>query len=354
MVSGWCLPCTRQRRPLSLYDGTEGFTMKDSCVLVTGGAGYIGSHVALALLESGRRVVVADNLVTGRRELVPEAAEFVETDIADRERMTQILRDSGCHAIMHFAGSTVVPESVENPLKYYGNNTCASRNLLEAAVASGVERFIFSSTAAVYGNPDRLPVDEQIALAPVSPYGKSKLMTENMLQDVAAASGLRYIALRYFNVAGADPKGRSGQSTPNATHLIKAACEVACGVRDSVTIFGDDYDTPDGTGVRDYIHVSDLAMAHIVALDHLAGGGESDVMNCGYGRGYSVKQVLDTLREVSGIDFRVEMGPRRAGDIGEIYAETKRIRDTLGWVPQHDDLNEIVGSAFAWECRMTA
>lgn len=325
--------------------------MKDDCVLVTGGAGYIGSHVALALLETGRRVVIADNLVTGRRELVPDAATFVETDIADTERMTALLQDNGCEAILHFAGSTVVPESVENPLKYYGNNTCASRNLLQAALAAGVQRFIFSSTAAVYGNPERLPVDEDVALAPVSPYGKSKLMTETMLQDVAAATDLRYTALRYFNVAGADPAGRSGQSTPNATHLIKAACEAACGTRDSITVFGDDYDTPDGTGVRDYIHVSDLAAAHVVALDYLGEGGESSAMNCGYGRGYSVKAVLDTLREVSGQAFRVEMGPRRPGDIGEIYAKTDRIRERLGWQPQHDDLKEIVRSAYAWESR---
>ena len=327
--------------------------MKDDCVLVTGGAGYIGSHVALALLETGRRVIVADNLVTGRRELVPSDAAFIETNIADMDRIAALLRENDCRAIMHFAGSTVVPESVENPLKYYGNNTCASRNLLQAAMAEGVERFIFSSTAAVYGNPKQLPVDEKVQLAPISPYGKSKLMTENMLQDLAASSELRYIALRYFNVAGADPHGRSGQSTPNATHLIKAACEAACGSRESITVFGDDYDTPDGTGVRDFIHVSDLAAAHVAALDHLADGGESNVMNCGYGRGYSVKAVLDTLREVSGIDFKVEMGPRRTGDIGEIYAATHRIRDLLGWVPEFDDLTEIVGSAYAWERRMT-
>ncbi|NKB55948.1 MAG: UDP-glucose 4-epimerase GalE [Alphaproteobacteria bacterium] len=328
--------------------------MTDNCVLVTGGAGYIGSHVALALLESGGRVVVADNLVTGRRELVPDGAEFVEIDIADMDGMARLMRETGCRAIMHFAGSTVVPESVENPLKYYRNNTSASRNLLETALEQGVDKFIFSSTAAVYGNPDKLPVDESVALAPVSPYGKSKLMTENMLQDVATASDLRFIALRYFNVAGADPDGRSGQSTPNATHLIKAACEVACGARESVTIFGDDYDTPDGTGVRDFIHVSDLAQAHVAALDHLAEGGGSNVMNCGYGRGYSVKQVLDTLRNVSGGDFRIETGPRRPGDVGEIYAESKRIRDVLGWIPQYDDLEKIVASAYAWEQRMTA
>jgi len=254
---------------------------------------------------------------------------------------------------MHFAGSTVVPESVADPLKYYRNNTGASRNLLEAVVDVGVSKFIFSSTAAVYGNPETLPIDETASLAPVSPYGKSKLMTENMLQDVSAATPLRYIALRYFNVAGADPDGRSGQSTPNATHLIKAACEVACGTRDKITVFGDDYDTPDGTGVRDFIHVSDLAQAHVTALDHLNAGGASDVMNCGYGSGYSVREVLDTLRKVCGKDFPIETGPRRPGDIGEIYAETKRIRDVLKWTPQHDDLEKIIASAYAWESRAT-
>jgi UDP-glucose 4-epimerase len=325
--------------------------MTDNCVLVTGGAGYIGSHATLALLATGRRVVVVDNLVTSRRELVPDAAEFVEMDIADSERMAALLRKHRCRAILHFAGSTVVPESVENPLKYYRNNTGASRNLLEAAVEQGVDKFIFSSTAAVYGNPEKLPVDESVSLDPVSPYGKSKLMTENMLQDIAASSDLRFIALRYFNVAGADPEGRTGQSTPEATHLIKAACEAACGRRENITVFGDDYDTPDGTGVRDFIHVTDLAEAHVAALDYLEQGGASNVMNCGYGRGYSVKQVLDTLRAVSGKELRVETGPRRPGDIGEIYADAKRIRDVLGWVPQHDDLEKIVASAYAWEQR---
>jgi UDP-glucose 4-epimerase len=245
----------------------------------------------------------------------------------------------------------VVPESVADPLKYYRNNTAASRNLLEAVLGAGVTQFIFSSTAAVYGNPKCLPVDENAALAPVSPYGMSKLMTETMLRDTAAATDLRYIALRYFNVAGADPQGRSGQSTPEATHLIKAACEVICGKRAGISIFGDDYDTPDGTGVRDYIHVTDLADAHVAALDYLMAGGASDVMNCGYGRGYSVRQVLDTVRAVCGHDFPIETAPRRPGDAGEIYAATKRIRDVLGWTPQHDDLTKIVASALAWERR---
>ena len=246
----------------------------------------------------------------------------------------------------------MVPESVADPLKYYRNNTAASRNLLEAVLDAGITRFIFSSTAAVYGNPQSLPVDEDAALAPVSPYGMSKLMTETMLRDTAAATDLRYIALRYFNVAGADPQGRSGQSTPEATHLIKAACEAICGKRAGISIFGDDYETADGTGVRDYIHVTDLANAHVAALDYLLAGGASNVMNCGYGRGYSVRQVLETLRAVCGHDFPVETGPRRPGDPGEIYADTKRIRDVLGWTPEHDDLTKIVASALAWEQRL--
>jgi UDP-glucose 4-epimerase len=322
--------------------------------LVTGGAGYIGSHAALALLARGWRVVIVDNLVTGLRELVPESADFVEADVADMAAMSRVLRDHDCRAVLHFAGSVVVPESVADPLKYYRNNTAASRNLLEAVLGAGVTRFIFSSTAAVYGNPESLPVDENAALAPLSPYGMSKLMTETMLRDTAAATDLRYIALRYFNVAGADPQGRSGQSTPEATHLIKAACETICGIRDSISIFGDDYDTPDGTGVRDYIHVTDLAEAHVAALDYLMAGGSSEVMNCGYGRGYSVKQVLDALRAVCGQDFPIETEPRRPGDAAEIYAETKRIRDVLGWKPEHDNLKEIVASALAWERRRCA
>ena len=318
-------------------------------VLVTGGAGYIGSHTALSLLEAGWRVVVIDNLTTGRRELVPAGAAFHEADVGDGDHTAKVLRDHGCTAVLHFAGSTVVPESVTEPLKYYGNNTCVSRTLLEASVAAGVDRFVFSSTAAVYGNPDTLPGSEEAPLRPITPYGTSKMMTERMLTDVAAATGLKTVALRYFNVAGADPDGRSGQSTPRATHLIKVACEAACGKRDGMTVFGDDYDTPDGTCVRDFIHVTDLADAHVAALDYLGRGGDSTVMNCGYGRGFSVRQVLDMVGEAAGRPLKVTMGPRREGDIADIYAVTDRVRRLLGWQPRYDDLGTIVRTALAWE-----
>lgn len=320
-------------------------------VLVTGGAGYIGSHTALALMAAGFTPVVIDNLVTGRRELVPEGVSFTEGNIADAALVRRVLTQHDCKAVLHFAGSTVVPESVSDPLKYYGNNTCASRKLLETVVAAGIEAFIFSSTAAVYGNPERLPITEDSPTVPINPYGLSKLMTEYMLRDTAAATPLRYVALRYFNVAGADPQGRTGQSTPEATHLIKVACEAACGKRDGMAIFGDDYDTEDGTGVRDYIHVTDLADAHVEALKYLFGGGGSTVMNCGYGRGFSVRQVIDKVSEVAGMQVPYTVGPRRPGDSGAVYAATDRIRQTLDWTPQHDDLREIVATAYAWETR---
>lgn len=328
--------------------------MKNECVLVTGGAGYIGSHVVLALVEAGVDVVVVDNLCTGKRELVAEAASFIEADAGDTRLMAQVLGDHRCAAVLHFAGSTVVPESVADPLKYYRNNTGASRNLLEACGQAGVGRFIFSSTAAVYGNPTHLPVSEDAPARPITPYGTSKLMTEWMLRDVGQATGMRYVALRYFNVAGADPAGRSGQSTPEATHLIKVACEVACGKRDTMTVYGDDYDTADGTCIRDFIHVSDLADAHLAALDYLAGGGASQVLNCGYGRGFSVTQVLETVQAEAGRTLPVVVGPRREGDIAEIFAESSRIRDVLGWSPRLDDLKAIVASAYAWESRIPA
>lgn len=320
-------------------------------VLVTGGAGYIGSHTALALLDAGYTPVVIDNLVTGRRELVPDGVPFTEGNIADADLVHRVVTEHGCKAVLHFAGSTVVPESVSDPLKYYGNNTCASRNLLQTVVAAGIEAFIFSSTAAVYGNPESLPITEDSPTVPINPYGLSKLMTEYMLRDTAAATPLRYVALRYFNVAGADPQGRTGQSTPEATHLIKVACEAACGKRDGMAIFGDDYDTVDGTGVRDYIHVTDLAAAHVEALKYLFDDGDSTVMNCGYGRGFSVRQVIDMVSDVAGTAVPHTVGPRRPGDSGAVYAATDRIRQTLEWTPQHDDLREIVATAYAWETR---
>lgn len=323
-------------------------------VLVTGGAGYIGSHMVLALLEQGQDVVVLDNLSTGFREAVPATAKLVVGDIGDQDLVATVIRKYDVEAIVHFAGSIVVPDSVADPLGYYQNNTVNSRALLEVAVATGVKKFIFSSTAAVYGNPEQVPVMETAPLAPVSPYGSSKLMTEIMLADAAHAHDLRYVALRYFNVAGADPQGRSGQSTPRATHLIKVACEVATGKRSHMEIFGSDYPTEDGTCVRDYIHVSDLVSAHIAALDYLNNGGKADIFNCGYSKGYSVRQVVDAVKRVSGIDFDVRMAERRAGDPAAIVAGSEKIRSTLGWVPQHDNLDEIVTHALAWEERLGA
>ena len=321
------------------------------CVLVTGGAGYIGSHTTLALLAAGWRVVVVDDLTTGRRELVPPQATFVVADAGDSPRLTEVMRRHGCTAVVHFAGSTVVPESLADPIRYYGNNTCVSRNLIAACLAAGVGCLVFSSTAAVYGDPARLPVDEEAPPRPITPYGTSKLMVEWMLRDVAATGRLRHVALRYFNVAGADPFGRSGQSTPNATHLIKVACEVACGRRRALTIYGDDYDTPDGTCVRDFIHVSDLAEAHVAALDHLTGGGSSLTLNCGYGWGLSVRQVVAAIERVGGMKLAVEIGPRRPGDIVRMVAASERIRSALGWRPRHDSVDEIVGSALRWEAQ---
>lgn len=325
--------------------------MAKGCILVTGGAGYIGSHVALDLLDHGWDVVVADNLTTGVRALVPGQAEFLETDVGDIAVMTEALTRFRVSAVMHFAGSTVVPESVLDPLKYYRNNTAVSRSLMEACVTAGIDKFIFSSTAAVYGNPQHLPVDETAAPDPITPYGTSKLMTELMLRDLGLATPMRHVALRYFNVAGADPQGRSGQSTPNATHLIKVACETSCGKRPSMTLFGDDYDTADGTCVRDFIHVSDLAAAHVAALNYLLKGGASQTINCGYGWGISVQQVIDAVERLSGKSINVIRGPRREGDIVEMVAVTKRIRDLLDWTPRYNNIDAIIGSALAWEQR---
>jgi UDP-glucose 4-epimerase len=319
-------------------------------VLVTGGAGYIGSHAVLALLDSGWPVVVVDNLTTGFAWAVPEGATLVEGDIADQELIAGTIAGHGIQAIMHFAGSIVVPESVENPLKYYENNTVKSRSLLESAVKGGVKHFIFSSTAATYGTPEKVPVTEDARTQPINPYGWSKLMTERMLADVAFAHPINYCALRYFNVAGADPKGRSGQSTAGATHLIKVAVEAAIGKRDSVAVYGTDYDTPDGTGVRDYIHVSDLAAAHVHALEKLiANASESYVMNCGYSRGFSVLEVLDSVDRVTNVAIQRRMEPRRAGDPAALVADNAKILATLPWRPQRADLDTIVADALAWE-----
>lgn len=322
-------------------------------ILVTGGAGYIGSHAVLALLEEGARVIVVDNLVTGFAWAVDDRATLIEANVGDREAMDDILATHEIKSILHFAGSVVVPESVADPLKYYSNNTANTRTLLESAVKAGVEDFIFSSTAAVYGTPDVAQVSEDAPKAPINPYGMSKLMTEFMLRDVAAAHPLRYAALRYFNVAGADPQMRTGQSTKDATHLIKIAVQTALGRREKMGIFGTDFDTIDGSGVRDYIHVSDLASAHVAALRHLIEKDEQALtMNLGYGRGSSVKQVIETVKAVTGLPVNACEEPRRAGDPGELVSDVSRLRSTLEWEPKHADLDEIVETAFNWEKRL--
>ena len=323
-------------------------------ILVTGGAGYIGSHIVHGLLDLGETVVVLDNLVTGFRDAVPPAARLVIGSTIDAALVSKVISEHRVQAIVHLAASTVVPDSVADPLSYYANNTAGSLSLLKAAVGGGVKHFVFSSTAAVYGNPDATPVKEDAALRPMSPYGASKLMTERMLQDAAAASSLKYVALRYFNVAGADPKLRTGQSTRAATHLIKAAVQAALGIRDHLDIFGSDYPTPDGTCIRDYIHVSDLVGAHIAALNYLRDGGASTLMNCGYGHGYSVREVVDAVKRASGVDFRVEMQPRRAGDPAAIVADVQAIKGILSWKPDYDDLHTIVRHALAWEKKLVA
>lgn len=327
--------------------------MRDGTVLVTGGAGYIGSHAVLALLDAGWKVVVVDNLVTGFDWAVDKRAKLVVANIEDEATIRATMRDEGVIAVMHFAGSVVVPESVSDPLKYYRNNTVASRSLIESAVASGVKHFIFSSTAATYGIPEQVPVSEDSPKVPINPYGMSKLMTEFMLRDVAAAHPLNYCALRYFNVAGADPQGRSGQSTAGATHLIKIAAEAATGKRASVSVFGTDFATGDGTGVRDYIHVTDLAAAHVDALDLLiARPEESHTMNCGYGRGFSVLQVLDAVDRVTNRKIERRLEGRRAGDPDALVADNSKILSTLPWRPKHDDLEVIVKDALAWERKL--
>jgi len=322
-------------------------------VLVTGGAGYIGSHAVLALLDAGWPVVVIDNLTTGFRWAVPEAATFVQGDIADQALLAKLIAEHGIGAIMHFAGSIVVPESVTQPLKYYENNTVKSRSLIESAVNGGVRHFIFSSTAATYGTPERVPAREDDRTLPINPYGWSKLMTERMLADAAFAFPINYCALRYFNVAGADPKGRAGQSTAGATHLIKIAAEAATGKRGHVSVYGTDYDTPDGTGVRDYIHVSDLAAAHVDALEKLIAEPETSlVMNCGYGRGFSVLEVLDAVDRVTNHKIERRLEARRPGDSGALVADNSKILSTLPWRPRRDDLDTIVKDALAWERKL--
>lgn len=328
--------------------------MTKATVLLTGGAGYIGSHAVLALRDQGIPTVVLDNLSTGNRSLIPADVPFYQGDAGDVDLVRFLLQKHHCNAAMHFAGSIVVPESVTDPLKYYRNNTAVSRNMIEAVTSAGVEALIFSSTAAVYGNAPTVLVDEHTATAPANPYGTSKLMTEWMLRDVAAATALRYVALRYFNVAGADPAGRTGQCGPTTGHLIRIACEVATGKRPSMSIFGTDYPTDDGTCVRDFIHVSDLASAHVAALRHLLAGGVSQVLNCGYGRGYSVRQVLAAVERNIGHPLAATESDRRPGDPAALVAISDALRHCLDWHPLHDDLDHIVASALAWEKKLSA
>ena len=323
-------------------------------VLVTGGAGYIGSHAVLALRDAGWPVAVIDNLTTGFRFAVPDGVPLYQGDIADADLLAQIFSEQGIGAVMHFAGSIIVPESVENPLKYYENNTAKSRSLIAAAVAAGVPHFIFSSTAATYGIPETSPVTEDSPKRPINPYGMSKLMTEIMLGDTARAHAINFCALRYFNVAGADPQARTGQSTAGATHLIKVAVEAALGKREDVAVFGTDFATPDGTGVRDYIHVSDLAAAHVLALEALiADPQRSLTMNCGYGQGFSVLDVLDAVDRVTNLTIHRRIEGRRAGDPDQLISDNRLIKATLPWVPRYADLDTIVGHALAWERRLT-
>jgi UDP-glucose 4-epimerase len=325
--------------------------MANGKILVTGGAGYIGSHVVRMLTDAGEQVVVLDNLSTGFADAVL-GAELVVGDTGDRELVSRILTDNRVNTVLHFAAHTIVPESVEKPLKYYGNNTCSTRNLLECCSHAGVKYFIFSSTAAVYGIPEGLSCTEESPLAPINPYGTSKLMSEMMLRDLSIATDMRHVVLRYFNVAGSDPEGRIGQSTEKATLLIKVAAEVVVGKREQLYVFGTDYPTADGTGVRDYIHVDDLADAHIKAIDYLRKGGDSVTLNCGYGHGYSVREVIDAVNRVNGSAIKVREEARRAGDPPTLIAKAEKIQSLLGWIPAHDDLDFIVKTSLDWERKL--
>jgi UDP-glucose 4-epimerase len=323
-------------------------------LLVTGGAGYIGSQMVHELVDAGERVVVLDDLSTGFHWAVPEGAQLVIGETGDQALVARLIRDDEVDSIIHFAASIVVPDSVRDPLGYYRNNTVNSRALIESAVRNGIRHFVFSSTAAVYGNPAAVPIGEDAPTLPISPYGWSKLMTEIMLRDASRAHRMGHVILRYFNVAGADPQGRTGQSSAAATHLIKVAAETALGLRPKLEIFGTDYPTPDGTCIRDYIHVSDLADAHKLALHYLRSGGIPLTLNCGYGHGFSVREVIETVKRVSTIDFKIENAPRREGDPARIVAASERIRDALGWHPRYDDLPTIVAHALAWERQLMA
>ena len=326
-------------------------------ILVTGGAGYIGSHTSRQLIGAGYSVTVVDNLYSGHRWAIPDEATFIEGDVGDHPLMESVLKERKINAVVHFAGHIVVPESVSDPLKYYSNNALNSGRLIAACQEAGVEHFVFSSTAATYGAPQVTPIDEQVRTEPINPYGRTKLITEWMLEDIAHAanrSPFRYIALRYFNVAGASLDTTLGQATAEATHLIKVACEAATGQRESITIFGTDYETDDGTCIRDYIHVEDLAGAHLNALTWLLKGGDSQVLNCGYGHGYSVREVIETVKAVSGVDFEVVEGSRRAGDPPELIADSSRIRERLGWTPNLDNLEIICRTAWKWEQKLSS
>jgi UDP-glucose 4-epimerase len=322
--------------------------MTHKAILITGGAGYIGSHVLLQLQARGERAIVLDNLYTGFRQAVRDAPLIVG-DVGDRPLLERVLREHEVDTVMHFAANTIVPESVRDPLKYYGNNTCATRNLLEACMQQGVRQFVFSSTAAVYGIPAGGIASEDMALTPINPYGSSKLVSEWILRDLAAVSDFRYVSLRYFNVAGSDTQTRIGQATRKATLLVKVACEAIVGKRSHVSVYGTDYDTPDGTGVRDYIHVEDLARAHVDALDYLRGGGATAICNCGYGHGYSVRQVLESVQRVAGKALQIREEARREGDPPTLIARADRVRSVLGWVPRLDNLDAIVTSSLRWE-----